>query len=65
MYVCYKHVHILKVVDWVLQKTLMVSTKWPTRITSLGAQSGNNYIGLLKFEFLLYQFSLVQLLSRV
>lgn len=32
----------------------MISTKWPTRITSIGAQSENNYIDLLKFEFLLY-----------
>lgn len=52
MYVYYKHVHIFKFIDWVLQETLTVSTKWPARITSIGAQSENNYIGLLKFEFL-------------
>lgn len=32
----------------------MISTKWPTRITSIGAQSENNYIDLLKFEFSLH-----------
>lgn len=54
----------MKVVDWVLQKTLMISTKWPTRITSIGTQSENNYIDLLKFEFLLYMSLLKIILGK-
>ena len=64
VYVYYKHVHILKVVDWVLQKLGWFLLNGPQESLPL-ERSGNNYIGLLKFEFLLYQFILVQLLSRV